>query len=34
MVNSLIDWYRPDGSIAPDTLAAAVSGILFQGLRR
>jgi AcrR family transcriptional regulator len=34
MVNSLVDWYRPDGSIAPDTLAAAVSGILFQGLRR
>ena len=32
MVNSLVDWYRPDGPIPPDTIAAAVAGVLFQGL--
>jgi AcrR family transcriptional regulator len=32
MVNSLVDWYRPDGSIDPETLAAAVASVLFQGL--
>ncbi len=34
MVNSLVDWYHPDGSIPPATLAAAVAGVLFQGLHR
>jgi hypothetical protein len=33
MVNSLVDWYRPDGAIAPDTIAEAVTGVLFRGLR-
>lgn len=32
-VNSLVDWYHPDGPISPDELAAAVAGILFEGLR-
>ncbi len=32
MVNSLVDWYRPDGPISPETIAEAVSGVLFQGL--
>jgi hypothetical protein len=34
MVNSLVDWYSPDGPIDPDTLAAAVSDLLAHGLRR
>ena len=33
MVNSLVDWYRPDGPLTPDTVAAAVGDVLFQGLR-
>jgi AcrR family transcriptional regulator len=33
MVNSLVDWYRPDGPISPDTIADAVVGVLFRGLR-
>ncbi len=33
MVNSLVDWYRPDGPISPDTIAEAVVGVLFRGLR-
>jgi AcrR family transcriptional regulator len=32
-VNSLVDWYRPGGSIPPETLASAVTSVLFQGLR-
>lgn len=32
MVNSLVDWYRPEGPIPPETLAAAVTGVLFRGL--
>lgn len=32
MVNSLVDWYSPDGPIDPDTLAAAVSDLLARGL--
>ena len=32
LVNSLVDWYRPDGSMPPDHLAAALSGVLFEGL--
>ena len=34
MVNSLVDWYHPDGSIPPEALAAGVAGVLFQGLHR
>ena len=32
-VNSLVDWYRPDGPTPPDALATAVSRVLFEGLR-
>jgi AcrR family transcriptional regulator len=34
MVNSLVDWYSPDGPLDPDTLAAAVSDLLAHGLLR
>lgn len=33
MVNSLADWYRPDGPVREDALAATVSSVLFEGLR-
>ncbi len=32
MVNSLVDWYHPDGPISPETIAEAVTGVLFRGL--
>lgn len=32
MVNSLVDWYRPDGTLPPKTLAKAVADVLFDGL--
>lgn len=32
MVNSLVDWYHPDGPISPESIAEAVTGVLFQGL--
>lgn len=32
MVNSLVDWYRPDGPLRPETLAESVADVLFQGL--
>lgn len=32
MVNSLVEWYDPDGPVDADTLADAVTGILFDGL--
>lgn len=31
-INSLVDWYHPDGPIDPDTLASSVASVLFQGL--
>ena len=31
-VNSLVDWYAPDGPIAPDALGDAVCRLLFEGL--
>lgn len=31
-VNSLTDWYRPDGALPPDALADAVTEVLFHGL--
>jgi AcrR family transcriptional regulator len=31
-VNSLVDWYSPDGSIAPDALGDAICRLLFEGL--
>ncbi|GAA4696918.1 transcriptional regulator, TetR family [Promicromonospora umidemergens] len=33
MVNSLADWYRPDGPVREDALAATISSVLFEGLR-
>jgi AcrR family transcriptional regulator len=33
MVNSLTDWYRPGGPLDTATLAAAVTAVLFDGLR-
>jgi len=32
MVNSLVDWYRPDGALSADVLASAISSVLFDGL--
>ncbi|MBF4161167.1 TetR/AcrR family transcriptional regulator [Nocardioides acrostichi] len=32
MVNSLTDWYEPGGRSGPAALAAAVRGVLFEGL--
>jgi AcrR family transcriptional regulator len=34
MVNSLTDWYRPDGDLNARALATDVSSVLFDGLRR
>lgn len=34
MVNSLVDWYRPDGSLPAEELAATVASVLFDGLQR
>ena len=31
-VNSLVEWYRPDGPVSPDDLAAAVTSLTFEGL--
>lgn len=32
MVNSLVEWYRPDGRLDAETLAASVVGVAFDGL--
>ncbi|CUR55837.1 Transcriptional regulator, TetR family [metagenome] len=32
MINSLVEWYRPDGPAAADTLAHAVAVLAFDGL--
>lgn len=32
MVNSLVDWYRPDGPLDADVLATTISSVLFDGL--
>jgi AcrR family transcriptional regulator len=32
-VNSLTEWYRPDGDLSPDSLADAVVATAFDGLR-
>jgi AcrR family transcriptional regulator len=31
-VNSLVEWYRPDGTIEPDSLARLVASLAFDGL--
>jgi AcrR family transcriptional regulator len=33
MVNSVVEWYRPDGRGADDELASAVCAVAFDGLR-
>lgn len=32
-VNSLIEWYRPDGEVSVTTLADTVTEVIFEGLR-
>jgi AcrR family transcriptional regulator len=32
MVNSLVEWYRPDGAVDPDDLARALADLAFEGL--
>lgn len=32
-VNSLVEWYRPDGPVDVETLAGAVTDLAFEGLR-
>ncbi len=34
MVNSLVEWYHPEGEIDAGALASAVSRLAFEGLRR
>jgi AcrR family transcriptional regulator len=34
MVNSLVEWYRPDGAYDPATVADAITAIAFDGLAR
>ena len=31
-VNSLVEWYRPGGTLTPDTISAAVTRMAFDGL--
>jgi AcrR family transcriptional regulator len=33
-VNSLVEWYRPDGPVTVEQLADALTGLAFEGLRR
>ncbi len=32
MVNSVAEWYRPDGPVSPDELAASITALAFEGL--
>ncbi|MFI0446976.1 TetR/AcrR family transcriptional regulator [Actinomadura sp. 6N118] len=34
MVNSLVEWYRPDGAFTPTTVADAIATVAFDGLAR
>jgi AcrR family transcriptional regulator len=34
MVNSLVEWYRPDGPLGLEELATSVTDLAFEGLRR
>ena len=34
IVNSLVEWYRPEGPLDPDHLADAVVDLAFEGLHR
>jgi AcrR family transcriptional regulator len=33
-VNSLVEWWRPDGPVSADVLARSVAGLTFEGLAR
>ena len=33
MVNSLVEWYRPDGEVDADLLADTITTLAFDGLR-
>lgn len=33
LVNSLVEWYRPNGELSPDDLAAQITSLVFRGLR-
>jgi AcrR family transcriptional regulator len=33
MVNSLVEWYRPDGPVTADELSTAIVDLAFEGLR-
>lgn len=33
LVNSLVEWYRPDGDLTPADLAAQITSLVFSGLR-
>jgi Tetracyclin repressor-like, C-terminal domain len=32
MVNSVVEWYRPDGPVSADELAASITALAFEGL--
>ena len=34
MVNSLVEWYRPDGALSRDAVADGLVELAFSGLRR
>lgn len=34
MINSIVEWYRPDGRVRPDRLADTVVAVALDGLRR
>jgi hypothetical protein len=34
MINSIVEWYRPDGPVTPDQIADDVISVAFQGLAR
>ena len=34
MVNSLVEWYRPDGPVTVEQLSASIVDLAFEGLRQ
>jgi hypothetical protein len=34
MINSIVEWYRPDGPITPERLADDVISVAFDGLAK
>jgi hypothetical protein len=33
MINSVVEWYRPEGPLDPDSLSDLVIRLVFQGLK-